>query len=43
MDDIVTGWNTLEDCVKNIRFTGRVIGRYANRIKNGQFQIGSQV
>jgi len=39
VDDIVTGWDTFDNCVKNIRFTGRIIGRYANRIKDGKFSI----
>ena len=42
-DDIVTGWNTLDDIVKNIRFTGRAIGRYGNRIANGRFELDGNV
>lgn len=42
-DDIVTGWDDLDGTVKNIRFTGRAIGRYANRIHNGQFELDGKV
>jgi aldose 1-epimerase len=42
-DDIVTGFDTLEDCIKNKRFTGRVIGRFANRIHKGKFKINNKV
>jgi aldose 1-epimerase len=39
-DDVVLGHNQIEDYLKKkIPFFGAIIGRYANRIKNGSFEI----
>ena len=42
-DDIVLGHNTLKEYIdyEGERFIGCVVGRYANRIANGQFYIDS--
>ena len=40
--DVVTGWDTMDDIIKNRRFTGRLVGRYANRIANGQFELDGE-
>ena len=37
--DIVTGWETIEGILQNRRFSGRLVGRYANRIANGTFEL----
>jgi len=37
--DIVAGFNTLEDYLKNDVYMGCIVGRYANRIANGKFSI----
>jgi aldose 1-epimerase len=39
MDDIVTGFDTLEGYVTRSRFFGAVAGRYANRIANARFTL----
>ena len=36
---MVTGWETMEGIIENRRYSGRLIGRYANRIANGQFEL----
>ncbi len=36
-DDIVLGYNTLADYIKNNPYFGAIIGRYGNRIKLGKF------
>lgn len=41
MVDVVLGYNTLEQYVVSSGRIGAVIGRYANRIKNGRFNIDS--
>lgn len=40
-EDIVLGYNNIEEYIKNpnSRFLGSVLGRYANRIANGKFEI----
>jgi len=40
--DVVIGLDTLHDYVKKNRFFGSVIGRYANRIKNGRFTLDNK-
>ena len=47
MQDIVLGFDTLEqyldpEYLKNYPYFGAVIGRYANRIKDGRFSIGDE-
>ena len=37
--DVVLGYDTLDDYVKNPRYFGALIGRYANRIARGKFQL----
>lgn len=37
--DIVLGYETLEDYVRNPRYLGALIGRHANRIAMGQFSL----
>jgi aldose 1-epimerase len=42
--DIVLGYDTLEDYVRNPRYFGGLIGRHANRIDHGRFVLnGTQV
>ena len=37
--DVVLGYETVEDYVKHPRFLGALIGRYANRIAQGNFSL----
>ena len=37
--DVVLGYDTLDDYVKNPRYLGALIGRYANRIARGKFSL----
>ena len=37
--DVVLGYDTLEDYMKNPRYLGALIGRYANRIARGNFSL----
>ena len=37
--DVVLGYDTLDDYVKNPRYLGALIGRYANRIAGGKFSL----
>jgi aldose 1-epimerase len=37
--DVVLGYDTLDDYVKNPRYFGALIGRYANRIAGGKFSL----
>lgn len=39
MADVVLGYETLEEYVKNPRFFGALIGRFANRIALGKFKL----
>jgi len=39
--NIVLGYDNLEDYEDDQSFIGAIIGRYANRIKNGSFKIGN--
>jgi len=38
-NDIVLGYNRLEDYINNSPFFGALIGRYGNRIANGKFDL----
>lgn len=40
-EDVVLGFGTIHDCIDNQgeKYMGPVIGRYGNRISNGQFEI----
>lgn len=37
--DVVLGYDTLDDYVKNPRYLGALVGRYANRIAGGKFSL----
>ena len=39
MDDVVLGFDTLEDYLAKSRYFGAVVGRYANRIAKGRFVL----
>jgi len=39
LEDIVTGFDTLDDYVARSRFFGAVAGRYANRLANARFTL----
>lgn len=39
--DVVLGYDTLDEYVKNPRYLGALIGRYANRIARGKFSLNS--
>lgn len=39
IDDVVLGFDTLDDYVARNRYFGVVVGRYANRIANGTFTL----
>lgn len=43
LGDIVLGYETLDDYVKNPRYFGALIGRHANRIANGRFSLNGVV
>jgi aldose 1-epimerase len=40
LTDVVLGYETLAEYVRNPRFLGALIGRYANRIAQGRFTLG---
>ena len=39
LEDVVLGYDKLEQYLKNIPYFGAVIGRYSGRIENGEFSI----
>jgi aldose 1-epimerase len=39
LDDVITGFDTLDDYVARSRFFGATVGRYANRIANARFTL----
>src|SRR5438874_215266 len=39
LDDIVLGFDTLDDYIKDSPYFGCLVGRYANRIARGQFTL----
>jgi aldose 1-epimerase len=40
--DVVLGFNTLAEYVKNPRYFGAIVGRYANRIGRGEFSLNGK-
>ena len=42
-DDIVLGYDDLDGYLRERRFFGATVGRYANRIANGRFEIDHEV
>jgi len=42
LDDVVLGFDTLEDYENHKYFSGAIVGRYANRISNGQFNLAGK-
>jgi aldose 1-epimerase len=38
--DVVLGYDTLDDYIRNPRYLGALIGRFANRIDRGRFSLG---
>jgi aldose 1-epimerase len=40
--DVVLGFNTLEEYLRNPFFVGGTIGRYGNRISGGRFRLGGK-
>lgn len=43
LDDIVTGFDSLDKYLERSRYFGATVGRYANRIANGRFTLDGQV
>jgi aldose 1-epimerase len=41
IDDIVLGYDSLKDYIKNPAYFGAVIGRFCNRIQQGKFSLNS--
>jgi len=39
LDDVVLGYKTLEDYVRNPRYLGCIVGRHANRLARGRFSL----
>jgi aldose 1-epimerase len=42
LDDVVLGYDTLGDYLRDAHFAGAIVGRYANRIANGRFVAGGR-
>jgi aldose 1-epimerase len=42
LDDLVLGYNRVEDYVRATPYFGAIIGRYGNRIANGRFTLDGQ-
>ena len=42
MRDVVLGFDNISDYEKNFCFFGAFVGRYANRIKNGEFTLNGK-
>jgi aldose 1-epimerase len=40
VDDVVLGFDTVDDYLTRARYFGSVVGRYGNRIANGRFTLG---
>ncbi|HEX4574232.1 MAG TPA: aldose epimerase family protein [Gemmatimonadales bacterium] len=43
LDDVVLGYDRLDDYVRNSPYFGAIVGRYGNRIARGQFTLGGTV
>lgn len=41
-DDVVLGFDTMEEYLRGSDYFGATIGRYANRIANGRFSVGGR-
>jgi len=41
--NIVLGYKNLEDYIEDDTYAGSIVGRYANRISNGRYQVDGQV
>src|ERR1700683_2697314 len=41
-DDVVLGFDTAEEYLRGSDYFGATIGRYANRIANGRFDLGGK-
>jgi aldose 1-epimerase len=39
LDDVVLGYKTLEEYVRNPRYLGCIVGRHANRLADGRFSL----
>jgi aldose 1-epimerase len=39
IEDVVLGYDSLQDYIKDTPYFGAIVGRYGNRIANGQFSI----
>src|SRR5262249_16191712 len=42
LDDLVLGYDALGDYVRDTRYFGAIVGRYANRIAGARFTIGGR-
>jgi len=42
LDDVVLGYDTLEGYLQGTGFLGATVGRFANRIRNGRFELDDQ-
>lgn len=42
LDDVVLGYDTLDDYVRDDNYFGALIGRYGNRIANGRFELDGE-
>ena len=42
-EDIVLGWKNIDDYINNGMFQGCIVGRYANRIAKGQFELNGKI
>ena len=42
LDDIVLGYDHLEEYLKETPYFGAIVGRFANRIANGKFKLGGE-
>ena len=40
LDDVVLGFDSLDDYIRHSHYFGAIVGRYANRIGKGRFELG---